>query len=80
MRRFLAPAVVLALLAGPALACLNDSELPSDEQEFRSDYTRAARQPARGLKAPAQWPLIAGGLAMVGSAAALTLLDGRARR
>jgi hypothetical protein len=28
----------VALAAGPVAACLNDSELPSHEREFRSQY------------------------------------------
>jgi hypothetical protein len=44
MHRLLALlAVVLA--ASPALACINDSELPGHEREFRSSY-QADRKPA----------------------------------
>jgi hypothetical protein len=40
MRRPLALlALVLAGLAGPAAACINDDELPSHEREFRSQYS-----------------------------------------
>ncbi len=81
MRRLFARSIALALVtAGPALACINDSELPSQEQEFRSQYTRAARKPAPVAATTSRWPVVAGGLAMLGSAAALVLLDGRSRR
>jgi hypothetical protein len=44
MRKLLA-ALMLAALAGPAIACINDIELKSHEREFRSQY-RASPQPA----------------------------------
>jgi hypothetical protein len=47
MRTLLA-SLVLAGLAGPAAACINDSELPTHEREFRSQY--------RGPAAPAEPP------------------------
>ncbi len=40
MRRFLA-CFALIVLASPAVACLNDIELPSHEREFRSQYKRS---------------------------------------
>ncbi len=42
----------IAVAASPALACINDSELPGHEREFRSSY-QADRKPAE----PAQ-PLL----------------------
>lgn len=38
MTRFASAAVLAGLLAGPAAACINDSELPRREREFRSQY------------------------------------------
>ena len=43
MRRLLA-AVALAATSAPAVACINDSELPTHEREFRSSY-QADRKP-----------------------------------
>lgn len=37
--------VVLSVAAAPAAACINDSELPTHEREFRSSYM-ADRKPA----------------------------------
>ena len=79
MGRLLASALALALIAGPAVACLNDSELPGQEQEFRSQYTRMARPVGRPSGAPNHLPVVLGGLAMLGSATALILLDGRSK-
>ncbi len=79
MGRLFACSIALTLLAGPALGCINDSALPSDEQEFRSQYTRATPRPAPVASAPGRWPVVAGGLAMLGSAAALVLLNGRSK-
>lgn len=36
--RGLIAGLTVALAANPAAACLNDSELPSHEREFRSQY------------------------------------------
>lgn len=38
MRRLVLAAVLSAAAAGPAAACLNDTELPGREREFRSQY------------------------------------------
>ena len=40
MRRYLASIACLFALCGIASACLNDSELPGHEREFRSSYKR----------------------------------------
>ena len=42
MKRFLTPLFVALTVAGSASACLNDSELPTHEREFRSSYKRQA--------------------------------------
>ena len=44
MRRLLS-AVALALFASPAVACINDSELPGHEREFRSSYQQTDYRP-----------------------------------
>ncbi len=44
MRRFLA-SLTLVILASPAFACLNDTELPNHEREFRSQYKRSTPPP-----------------------------------
>jgi hypothetical protein len=43
MRRLFA-LLAFAAAAAPAVACINDSELPSHEREFRSSY-QAERKP-----------------------------------
>jgi hypothetical protein len=40
MSRFFATLACLFALCGAACACLNDSELPGHEREFRSSYKR----------------------------------------
>jgi|HubBroStandDraft_5_1064220.scaffolds.fasta_scaffold1311772_1 hypothetical protein len=42
MRRFLTSLVVGLVAASVASACLNDSELPGHEREFRSAYNRSS--------------------------------------
>ncbi len=80
MGRLLACSFALALIASPAVGCLNDSELPAHEREFRSQYARAtAPPPGPSAGSPARWPLVAGGFALLGSAAALTLIGRRSR-
>ena len=70
MRPLLATAM-LAVAAAPAVACINDSELPTHEREFRSSY-QADRKPGEPKQAmPAYLPAvaaIAGGLLLVGAA------------
>jgi len=44
MRHLLSVAAALAL-SGPALACINDTELKSHEREFRSQYQDSQYQP-----------------------------------
>lgn len=44
MRRLFA-LLTLAVASAPTLACINDSELPSHEREFRSSY-QADRKPS----------------------------------
>jgi hypothetical protein len=38
MRRLLVCLALALFAAGPVAACINDSELPSHEREFRSQY------------------------------------------
>ena len=45
MFRSLAALLGVLLVAGMASACLNDSELPGHEREFRSSYNRQAPEP-----------------------------------
>jgi hypothetical protein len=73
MRRFLTSALAAIVLAGVASACINDSELPGHEREFRSTYNRqAAPEPPKETPyIPAKSVPIAlfggGGLLMVGA-------------
>ncbi|MFL5339457.1 MAG: hypothetical protein ACJ8F7_04750 [Gemmataceae bacterium] len=71
MRRFLASLMGVLLVAGAASACLNDSELPGHEREFRSSYKRQspADTPSESNYLPAATApalLGAGGLLLAG--------------
>ncbi len=48
MRRLFTP-LALVIATSPALACINDSELPGHEREFRSSY-QADRKPAESAQ------------------------------
>jgi hypothetical protein len=67
MRRLLA-CLALAVLAGPAAACLNDNELPTHEREFRSHYRGPASPPSTDAE-PSGRPLLfgAGGVLLIGA-------------
>jgi hypothetical protein len=43
--RLLLVCLAIVGLACPALACINDIELPTHEREFRSQYSKPASQP-----------------------------------
>jgi hypothetical protein len=43
--RLVLAGLVAALAGGPAVACINDVELPTHEREFRSQYDRPAPPP-----------------------------------
>jgi hypothetical protein len=69
MRRFIALLMTLTL-ATPAAACVNGWDLPSEEQEFRSQYgTKPTPQPSDESRSEYSGGLLAG-LAAVGIAAA----------
>jgi LPXTG-motif cell wall-anchored protein len=81
MRLLLACLTVVGL-AGPAAACINDSELPSHEREFRSQYRGPAKPPApppqpTGPSNPSL--LLAAGAALLSGAVALSLTGRRSR-
>jgi hypothetical protein len=69
MRRLFA-ILALTAMAGPAMACLNDAELPKYEREFRSQYRGQEQPPA---VEPSPTPVgryvmfAAGGALLVGS-------------
>jgi hypothetical protein len=74
--------VCLALLAFPlpAIACMNDDELPAHEREFRSQYVDATPvEPGPSLVPVSSRVLIAGGLALLAGAAVVTFSRGRTR-
>lgn len=52
MRRLFA-LLTLAVASCPALACINDSELPGHEREFRSSY-QTDRKPSEPAPSPLQ--------------------------
>jgi hypothetical protein len=72
MRTLLA-SLALAGLAGPAVACINDTELPNHEREFRSQYQTPAA-PAESPGADSADPgrttvlLASGAVLLVGAA------------
>jgi hypothetical protein len=82
MARMLA-CVALALLVGPAAACINDIELPAHEREFRSQYrtpTSPPPSPASDAVDPPAHRLLAGtGAVLLAGAVALALAGGRRR-
>jgi hypothetical protein len=75
MRRLFAAIAVLATASAPAVACINDSELPGHEREFRSSYQNG-RPPAStssaGWQAHAPTVLYAAGAALAVSAGFVT--------
>lgn len=70
-------------LATPALACLNDVELPQHEREFRSQYREQENPPPAPSAEPQTQPgnhlLVGGGAAMLMGAVALSLSVGPKR-
>jgi hypothetical protein len=82
MKRLLA-CLVLAVLAAPAAACLNDVELPSHEREFRSQYNLSTPPPAPALEStePIGNPLLlGGGTVLLIGALGLAATSGRTRK
>ncbi|HEY1192476.1 MAG TPA: hypothetical protein VGE74_32935 [Gemmata sp.] len=82
MSRLLA-CLALAFGPGPALACINDVELADHEREFRSQYHTSNPAPPVASPEPAGRPgtgtIIGAGAVLLVGAAALTLIDRRAR-
>ena len=60
MRHLISLAAVLAL-SGPALACINDTELISHEREFRSQYRESQYQPPDPVQTSSNRPYYLGG-------------------
>lgn len=74
MRRLIA---LLSLVASsaPAVACINDSELPGHEREFRSSYQNGrppASAPSAGWQAQVPTALYAAGATLVAGAGFVT--------
>jgi hypothetical protein len=64
MRHFLSLAAVLAL-SGPALACINDTELINHEREFRSQYRESQYQPPEPEQTASNRPYVVGGAGLL---------------
>jgi hypothetical protein len=60
VRHFFSLAAALAL-SGPALACINDTELISHEREFRSQYRDSQYQPPDAVQTSSNRPYYVGG-------------------
>ena len=78
MRRLLA-CLVLAGLASPAAACINDNELPTHEREFRSQYGGVASRPPDPSAGPVDSRLIAAGGVSLLAGAVVVATRGRTR-
>ena len=63
MRRLLT-AAALTVFAAPAVACINDSELPGHEREFRSSYQHSDYRPP-SPPAESSRPYVLGGAGLV---------------
>jgi hypothetical protein len=75
MRRLLSAAVAVALGSAPAVACINDSELPGHEREFRSSYQngRSPPSPSANWQSVAPTVLYATGGALAVAAGVVTV-------
>jgi hypothetical protein len=76
-------ALVGLVFAGPAVACLNDIELPAHEREFRSQYRGPAGPPptpsAHPNDSPGQRLAMGGGVVLLAGAFIVALTGRRAR-
>jgi hypothetical protein len=80
MTRLLACGFAVAMLAGPASACLNDKELRGHEREFRSNYNGHPTPPPEIPPAPSDYaPIYGGGVALLVASAGLVVIRGRAK-
>jgi hypothetical protein len=83
MARLLA-CLALVCLAGPAVACINDAELPTHEREFRSQYRGSVAPtpppPPESTQPSGQPLLLGGGAALFLGAATLAWNGGRRRK
>lgn len=81
MSRLLA-CLALAVVAGPAAACINDVELPAHEREFRSQYRGPDATPPASPPAPTGQPstglLVGTGAVLLAGAVALAFSGRRA--
>jgi hypothetical protein len=72
MRHLLSIAATLAL-AGPALACINDTELRSHEREFRSQYQESQYTPPQPETQASTRPYLVGGAGVLLALAGATM-------
>lgn len=59
--RHLFAALALLALAGPAVACINDTELINHEREFRSQYKESEYRPPQPDTVATSRPYLLGG-------------------
>lgn len=73
MRRLLLTLAVLFLGAAAASACINDSELPSHEREFRSSYKNSPAPESTPSSSYAAPVAASGGVLLLVGAAVVTM-------
>ncbi len=85
MRQIRFSCFVIVLLASvySASACLNDSELPNHEREFRSQYLNqdfTSLEPDRERPTDQNWILSAAGVSLLGGAIGLSWFGARKQK
>jgi hypothetical protein len=73
MRRFLLTMAALLAASATASACINDSELPSHEREFRSSYKNSPAPESTPSSSYAAPVAAGGGVLLLIGAAVVTL-------
>lgn len=65
MRRLFTSLAAVVVLCAPTVACINDSELPGHEREFRSSYGTGQTWSSAGWQAYAPTALYAAGATLL---------------
>ena len=72
--RTLLTIVAAAALAGPALACINDTELVDHEREFKAQYEESQYQPPEAESVSSARPYALGGAGALMAVAGTALI------